>query len=41
MSPLIGLALNILRANQVEHVSLELVENCLNINNILNYVGVR
>jgi len=34
-------ALNILRANHVENVSLELFENCLNINNILNYVGVR
>lgn len=34
-------ALNILRANQVENVSLELFENCLNINRILNYVGVR
>jgi predicted transposase YbfD/YdcC len=34
-------ALNILRANQVENVSLELFENCLNINNILNYVGIR
>jgi predicted transposase YbfD/YdcC len=36
-----SLALNILRANQVKNVSLELFENCLNINNILNYVGVR
>jgi len=34
-------ALNILRANHVENVSLALFENCLNINNILNYVGVR
>jgi predicted transposase YbfD/YdcC len=34
-------ALNILRANQVENVSLALFDNCLNINNILNYVGVR
>jgi predicted transposase YbfD/YdcC len=34
-------ALNILRANHVENVSLELFENCLNINNVLNYVGIR
>jgi len=34
-------ALNILRANHVKNVSLELFENCLNIHNILNYVGVR
>jgi predicted transposase YbfD/YdcC len=34
-------ALNILRANHVENVSLALFENCLNINNVLNYVGVR
>lgn len=34
-------ALNILRANHVKNVSLELFENCANINNILNYVGVR
>lgn len=34
-------ALNILRANHVENVSRELFDNCLNINNILNYVGVR
>ena len=36
-----SIALNILRANRVKNVSLELFENCLNINNILNYVGVR
>jgi len=34
-------ALNILRANHVKNVSLELFKNCLNISNILNYVGVR
>ena len=34
-------ALNILRANHVENVSLELFENSLNINNILNYAGVK
>jgi len=34
-------ALNILRANDVENVSLELFDNCMNFNNILNYVGVR
>jgi predicted transposase YbfD/YdcC len=34
-------ALNILRANQVENVSLELFNNCMNLNRVLNYVGVR
>lgn len=33
-------ALNILRVNDVENVSLELFNNCMNLNNILNYVGV-
>ena len=33
-------ALNILRKNNVENVSLELFENCMNLDNILNYVGV-
>jgi len=33
-------ALNILRANNVENVSLELFNNCMNLNNILNYAGV-
>lgn len=33
-------ALNILRANNVENVSLELFNNCMNMNNILNYAGV-
>lgn len=34
-------ALNILRANNVENVSLELFNNCMNLNNVLNYIGVR
>jgi predicted transposase YbfD/YdcC len=34
-------ALNILRVNHVANVSLELFNNCMNLNNILNYVGVR
>ena len=34
-------ALNILRANHVENISLELFKNCLDINNILNYDGVK
>ena len=33
-------ALNILRANHVENVSLELFNNCMNLGNVLNYVGV-
>jgi predicted transposase YbfD/YdcC len=33
-------ALNILRKNQVENVSLELFENSLNLDNVLNYVGI-
>jgi len=33
-------ALNIFRANHVENVSLELFNNCMNLNNVLNYVGV-
>ena len=36
-----SLALNILRANHVENVSMELFGNCMNFNNVLNYVGVR
>ncbi len=35
-----SLALNILKTNKVENVSLELFNNCMNLNNILNYVGV-
>jgi len=33
-------ALNILRKNKVENVSLELFENCINLDHVLNYVGV-
>jgi len=33
-------ALNILRKNKVENVSLELFENALNLDNVLNYVGI-
>jgi predicted transposase YbfD/YdcC len=33
-------ALNILRKNNVENVSLELFENSLNLNKVLNYVGI-
>ncbi len=33
-------ALNILRKNKVENVSLELFGNCMNLDNVLNYVGV-
>lgn len=34
-------AINILRKNNVKNVSLELFCNCMNIKNVLNYVGVR
>ena len=34
-------ALNILRANHVANVSLELFNNGMNLNRVLNYVGVR
>ena len=33
--------LNILRANHVENTSLELFRNCMNLNNILNYIGIK
>jgi len=33
-------ALNILRANHVANVSLELFNNCMNLNRVLNYIGV-
>jgi predicted transposase YbfD/YdcC len=33
-------ALNILRKNNVENVSLELFDNCMSLDNVLNYVGV-
>jgi predicted transposase YbfD/YdcC len=34
-------ALNILRKNNVENVSLELFENCMNLDNVLNYDGIQ
>jgi predicted transposase YbfD/YdcC len=34
-------ALNILRANGVKNISLELFTNCMNLSHVLNYVGVR
>ena len=34
-------ALNIIRANNAQNVSLELFNNCMNLDNILNYVGVK
>ena len=33
-------ALNILRHNKIDNVSLALFENCMNLDNVLNYVGV-
>jgi predicted transposase YbfD/YdcC len=33
-------ALNILRKNNVDNVSLELFENCMNLDNVLNYDGI-
>jgi predicted transposase YbfD/YdcC len=33
-------ALNVLRKNNVENVSLELFENCMNLDKVLNYAGV-
>jgi predicted transposase YbfD/YdcC len=33
-------ALNILRKNDVQNVNLELFENCMNLDNVLNYVGI-
>ena len=33
-------ALNILRKNNVENVSLELFENCMNLDKVLNYHGI-
>ena len=33
-------ALNILRKNNVQNVSLEIFENCMNLDNVLNYVGI-
>ena len=34
-------ALNILRKNKVQNISQELFDNCMDINNVLNYVGIR
>ena len=34
-------ALNILRSNQVNNVSAELFDNCMDLQRILNYVGIR
>ena len=33
-------ALNILRRNKVENVSIELFDNCMNLDNVLNYIGI-
>lgn len=33
-------ALNILRKNDVENISLELFDNCMNLDRVLNYVGI-
>ena len=33
-------ALNILRKNDVENVSLELFENCMDLDKVLNYIGI-
>jgi len=40
LAKLRSFALNILRANNVENASLELFNNCMNLNNVLNYAGV-
>lgn len=40
LAKLRSFALNILRANDVENASLELFNNCMNLNNVLNYAGV-
>lgn len=34
-------ALNTLRANHVENVSVELFDNCMNLNRVLDYVGIK
>jgi predicted transposase YbfD/YdcC len=33
-------ALNILRKNKVENVSLELFDNCMSLDRVLNYIGI-
>ena len=40
LAKLRSFALNILKANNVENASLELFNNCMNLNNVLNYAGV-
>ena len=35
-----SVALNIMRQNKVKNVSLELYKNCMNLNNVLNYIGI-
>jgi predicted transposase YbfD/YdcC len=40
LAKLRSFAINILRANHVDNVSLILFKNCININNVLNYAGV-
>lgn len=40
LAKLRSFALNILRVNNVQNVSLELFNNCMNLNNVLNYAGV-
>ena len=34
-------ALNTLRANHVVNISAELFDNCMNLNRVLDYVGIR
>ena len=40
LAKLRSFALNILRKNKVDNVSLELFENSMNLDNVLNYVGI-
>jgi predicted transposase YbfD/YdcC len=40
LAKLRSFALNIMRKNNVENVSLELFENCMNFDRVLNYAGV-
>ena len=37
---LCSFALNILRKNNVKNVSSELFDNCMNLENVLNYAGI-
>ena len=41
LAKLRSFALNILRINHVENVSAELFENCMDLQRVLNYVGIR